>query len=172
MVLKINYFKLRDDLTNTFYSENFLELKELVTNNKWADALVDINIQYVVLLVAFIFAILESVVGIITILRNYKVDDIIKKWSEDTKALLYLVISVIFILGGVIVFLTGGLVSPEQIELFKLNSASPLFTFLGTHPPPFSSHIFIARVVIVIYAGYLTYFLKNTLPQVLNEQNI
>ena len=71
LVLKINYFKLRDDLTNTFYSENFLELKELVTNNKWADALVDINIQYVVLLVAFIFAILESVVGIITILRNY-----------------------------------------------------------------------------------------------------
>lgn len=172
VVLKINYLVLRDELSNPFYAENYRELKELVTNNKSGDALMDINIQYVVLLVAFIFTIIGSVKGIITLLRkrNSGIDDIIIIWSKNTQALWYVVISVLIIFIGIIVFFTGGLVTPEQIELFKSNSANPPFTLWGFHPPPFSSYMFISRAVIMIYAAYLTYFLKNVLPKILDEK--
>lgn len=172
IVLKINYLVLRDELSNPFYAKKFPELKELVTSNKSGDALMDINIQYVVLLVAFIFTIIISVKGIITLLRNHnhRINDIIDTWSDNTNALWYLAISVLIIFGGIIVFFTGGLVTPEQIELFKLNSANPPFTLWGFHPPPFSSFMFIARAVIMIYAIYLTYFIKNVLPKILDEE--
>lgn len=172
LILQISFLKLKDVLSNSHYSTNplYADLKSIVTTNAWADTLVDINIQYVVLLVAFLFAIIQSFSGILSLLRNYKIGEVIDTWSDNSNALTYLILSTVMIIGGVIVFLTGAFMSPEQINLYRENSRNPLFSFFGIHAPPLTSYIFIFRMLLSIYGVYLSFFIANILPKILNEK--
>lgn len=171
LILQISFLKLKDVLTTSsqYANNNFYNgLRELVSTNQWADTLVDINIQYVVLLVAFIFAIIQSISGIFSTLRNHNVDDIFDRWSRTYSALAFLIVSAIMIFGGIIAFLTGVIMAPEQINLYRENSADPLFTIFGMHAPPLTSYIFIFRALLSVYGVYLSYFIANTLPKMLS----
>jgi hypothetical protein len=172
LILQISFLKLKDVLGNSHYSSNplYADLKSLVTSNAWADTLVDINIQYVVLLVAFLFAIIQSFSGLLSLLRNYNIGEVIDKWSDNSSALTYLIISTLMIIGGGVVFLTGTFMTPEQINLYRLNSNDPIFSFFGIHAPPLTSYIFIFRVLLSIYGVYLSFFIANILPKILNEK--
>ncbi len=169
LLFNLNNLRLHNSLAQPLIpsKEHFLDLSNLVTVNKWADALVDINIQYVVLLVAFIFTISQVAVAIWEVHRNHSLENIGKLWSENESAKLCFIISMIIIFGGMLIFVTGILISPEQIEKYKINSANPLFTLGGFHPPPLLSKISISRFVLILYGWYLTRFFYKILPGII-----
>ncbi len=167
IVLKIGLFKLNATLKLDSYknSETYSQLSALATDNTWVDALLDLNIQYVVLIVTFLIILIQAISSIIKIVENHTIKDISRKLGEHSGVLTYCLISIGIIIGGLFVFSSGNTMSPEKINLYRENSQR--YTS-SVHPPPLTSIIFVSRVILTIYGVYLTFFIKNVLPKALN----
>lgn len=167
--------KLRSDfLQSHSTSAEYTELTKLV-NNKWADVLLDVNIQYVVLFTAFTFTIIQVIVGVFYILENHKLKEVANKWKEDNFALLFSIISILLFIIGIIIFFSGNLTSPAQFDLYKQNSDSPWLDLGFVHAPPYNSNITYFRLALGVYGIIVTIFmnyLKKTIPIISNEGGV
>ena len=152
----------------------FRDLNNLVNHNLWTDAFTDLNVQYVVLFVAFVFTIFQIFRGTWDRAKAHNLEAVGTKLTTKRHGQFYLAISTIIVLGGFALFMTGILTTPEQIQLYKQNAEEPLFqvrSLGGIHPPPLTSYIFLGRTVLTIYGAYLTYFFTNAFPKLLGTES-
>ncbi|MCG3167140.1 MAG: hypothetical protein POELPBGB_02924 [Bacteroidia bacterium] len=143
LILKLGYLKTLQILSSSSYSHNDFNFIHATINNRWADAMIDIYIQFTISFSIFLLIIYKSIVFII---EN----------KTDKNMRLHFIIFGITAITCTSLFLSGIFISPYQILLFKLNSDTRL-TFSSMHLPPFQSALFIFRFFLSIYGVYLTY---------------
>ncbi len=151
-ILKLGYLPFRDLIIKFPLDSNFEQFIFILNNNEWVDAFIDMIIQFSVLIISFCITLFIS----IKFLRKIHLFSII----EDSKFNRLLTINklvILFVLiAGLCAIFSGILISPQQLEIFKLNSENRS-TFYGIHFPPLNSLLFIFRVAISFFGIYITY---------------
>lgn len=167
--LSFVYLKVKFNSNSDPY---FLPLKEMVTKNAWTEPMADFNVQFIVLIIVFVFAIYDGVSSFYGLIKDHKLSEVKSKILSDIPTLLFIIVTIGFILTGVAFLLLGSFSSPENIKLFKENAE--YFRSIGwtVFPPPFRSNIVWARAAIVLfYIPVSSYLLNNKLPIIFNDLN-
>lgn len=163
IVLHLSFLYLKDNLKG---ATKFPELKILVQNS-WTEPMADYNVQFIVLIIVFVFAVIEILSRFWRVIHEYPLKDVKAKILADNWALSFATTTVLFIVGGFVVLLLGTFSTPEDIDLFKSNAEYWAKEGWSIHPPPLKSNIFLARfIVIFIYSPVSNYLLKEKLPRV------
>lgn len=171
IVLKLSFLFLKENLRDNT-NELFAPLKDAVLKNDWTEPMADFNVQFIVLIIVFAFAVYEVLSNFFGLIKEHKLSEINSKIKSDTSTLLFVLITVLIILSGGAMLIFGTFSTPENIYLFKENAEYYNKLGWGVHPPPFLSNIFWARVVIIFcYSPISNYLLRKKLPLIFKNSN-
>lgn len=156
---------LNSQLMSENYNDDlrFKALRELFKgeNREWTVAYSEFNMQYTIILVAFIITGTEIVYGFFKIFREQAEKNELPRLTTDPIVNLFGILSVAFIIWAFFTILYGGLVSPENVELLIQNEKrwenSWLHRIFGIVPPPWK--FFYPRLLIGLYNGFFIYFI-------------
>lgn len=167
IVLNTSFLYLKHKVSSN-NSITYTPLKSLLLDNEWTEPMADFNIQLIVLIIAFVFAVYEVIAKFFVIVKDYKIHEIKTKIQEDVSALILVSITLTFIFVGIFLLLVGAYSTPENILLFKENAEYYSSAF---HPPPFESNIVWSRgVIILFYSPVSSYLLTHKLPTLFEKK--
>ncbi|MGI8504284.1 MAG: hypothetical protein ACR2LR_24575 [Hassallia sp.] len=167
LILSVNLLSLRYTLGFLYgadgVSGEFSELKT-VLNDIWAYALIDFNVQLYTLMLAWIIFYVEVCGLSIKLMRRYTVARLKDVINGSTPSLILAAGITLLFFGGVLVFFSGSLSSPDTVRLYLpdgLNISG------GIRVPPFESGITWFRGLILICGVLLSLWEQRVLPTIM-----
>ncbi len=170
VVLKLSFLFLKEKLSRPEYTSTFPDLK-LMVQNPWTEPMADYNVQFIVLIIVFVFAVYEILSRFFGLIQEHTLNEVKNRIQQDTWAMLFVTMTAGFLIVGFTMLILGSFSTPENIELFKSNAEYYAGIGWGVHPPPLMSNIFWARVaIIVIYSPVSNYLLNKKLPIIFDKE--
>jgi hypothetical protein len=164
IVLQLSFLYLKENLRGN-NDEYYQPLKAMVIDNPWTEPMADFNVQFIVLIIVFVFAVYEVMANFYGLIKEHTIQEVRLKILSDFATMTFVMITIIFILIGGGCLILGIFSSPENIRMFKENAEYYALKGWRIHPPPLQSNIFWARVLIIfLYSPISNYLIRRKLP--------